>query len=322
MRSLTYPFDALVSFHYFRADEKVAKVADPSTFRLIADSGAFSAYTQGVEITLDEYAAWLKRWRDRFFWCASLDVFGDPEATLTNFRTLRDRHQLATVPTIHIGADPVWLDVYAREGVDFVGLGGMVGMSRPVQLRWLVHVLRYARDHHPQMRFHAWGMTTHSTLAALPLYSADSSGLLGTPFRFASLPIWDQHKRDITRIPLDGKTPYKHRRLLREQYDVTPDEVATSGSHNRKLLIYMAALSVQRRAAYLQQRHKIPAPTWGLREPDPSGGTRLHVAETSAKDFAALATPPDTAPRGTRTHCVAAPREPRPHSTLRPGRPR
>src|SRR5687768_14316166 len=97
-------------------------VTRTGALRLIADSGAYSAFTQGSKIILGEYAAWLRRWQPHLHWAAALDVFGEPEISLNNFRTLRDQHGLATIPTVHIGTDPTWLDVYANEGVDFVGL--------------------------------------------------------------------------------------------------------------------------------------------------------------------------------------------------------
>lgn len=283
MRELEYPFDALISYHYFRNDDTMTAIVREDRLRLIADSGAFSAFTQGSEIKLEEYAAWLHRWRPHLFWCASLDVFGDPEATFANWRLLRDRHQLDTVPTLHIGSELRWIDVYAAEGVDFMGLGGMVGASRPEVLRWLVHTLRYARDRHPAMRFHAWGTTAHSLIAKLPLYSADSSGLLGQAYRYARLELWDSKRRATVAFPLDGREPLRHRRLLHEQYGVNVAEVLRSHRGNRQLLIHLAAMAVQHRAAALQAIHRVPPPTWGIATD--LVGPRLHPAEAKPTDF-------------------------------------
>lgn len=289
MIELRYPFDALVSFHYFRNDEHMEKVTESGRLRLIGDSGAFSAFTQGSEITLPDYAAWVKQWRSRLYWAAALDVFGDPDATLANFRTLRDKYGLVTVPTLHIGGDPKWIDVYAREGVDFMGLGGMVGMPAPAVFRWLVHVFRHVRDHQPQMRFHTWGMTRQSVLEKLPIYSADSSGLLGSAYRYATLQLWDTRARKQVQIKLDGKEPYRHRRLLTEQYGVSPKDIARSHAGNRTILIRITALAVQRRTETLTRRHQVSPPTWGIQAPSRAvAGTRCHVAEANIKDFVVL----------------------------------
>lgn len=282
------PYDALVSYYYFQSDQAMTEITEHGRLRLIADSGAFSAYTQGAPIDIDAYAAWLKTWSPRLYWAAALDVFGDPNTTLANFRYLRDHHGLATVPTIHIGADPQHLDVYAAEGVDFVGLGGMVGMPKPNITRWLVHVMRYARDHHPHMRFHAWGMSTQTLLEKLPLYSVDSSGLLTQAYRYGTLTLWNPRSRRMVSIDLNGRDPLKHRRLLLDTYGVPPREIATSHPGNRHLLVRLCARSAQLRARHLQRLHKVTPPAWGIntrwnahtRTNDRPTGPLMHAVST------------------------------------------
>lgn len=297
---LAYPVDALVSYHYFKIDEHANLALAPGRFRMIADSGAYSAFSQGVTITLAEYAAWCRKWREELFWIASLDVFGNPEETFANWRELRDRHQLATVPTIHVGCDPKWLDAYAAEGVDFVGLGGMVGLG-PRVMRWVVHVLRYARDRHPEMRFHAWGMTTPTILDKIPVYSADSSGLISMAPMYARLRLYDPRTRAHVAVNLrNQREVHQHRRLFADVYRVDPTTFESSSASNRADLLQLAARSVQHYAAALQRRHQVTAPTWGINplapasgsstatEPPDLTGPRLHVVSTQPKDFPRL----------------------------------
>jgi hypothetical protein len=52
--------------------------------RFIADSGAFSALSLDASIDLATYATWCHTWWDRFCWCASLDVIGDPRGSWQN----------------------------------------------------------------------------------------------------------------------------------------------------------------------------------------------------------------------------------------------
>lgn len=285
------PVDTLVSYHYMTRRQAgrdlMAQIVEFGVFRLIADSGAFSAFTQGTPIDVDAYGEWLTRWRPHVFWAASLDVFGDPGKSFANWKHLRDRHGLDTVPTIHIGTDLSWLDAYAAEGVDFIGLGGMVKMPRPAQMRFLVACLRYARDRHPGMRFHAWGTTTNTMLQKLPLYSADSSGLLGQAFRFAALPLWDPRQRKIVNIEMDGHSPYRHRDLLAREYGINPATILRSNGANRSHLIGICVRSVQKRAQSYQDIHRVTPPTYGLTAPGEMG-PRLHIAETELKDFRSL----------------------------------
>lgn len=294
MTGLHYPVDALVSYHYFRTDALMDKVTG-GWLRLIGDSGAFSAHTAGVAITVDEYAAWCHRWSDRLMWCASLDVIGDPRKSLANWRALRDTHGLATVPTIHVGTDPSWIGAYASEGVDFIGLGGMVGRPMPVMMRWSAAMLRHARDNYPQVRFHAWGQAGRTYLDSLPVYSADSSRS-AVAYRFGILRLFDPVSGRQHNLKLDG-TPavMRHGRLLRDVYGVDPQQVRTSHGGNRQLLIRLAAAGIQQYAAWLQRRHRgVTAPTWGVRDA-PAAGPLVHNVSAHPKDYEALQ------PEGTTT---------------------
>lgn len=272
------PVDSLVSYHYFKRDEQMQRVARPDIYRLIGDSGAFSAYTQGKTINLGDYAAWVKRWSDHLVWAASLDVIGDPVGTLTNWRTLRDEHGLTTVPTVHAGAPTSALDAYGREGCDFVGLGGMVGLHRDRLLPWVAAMFRHARDHYPQMRFHGWGLESIPTLRRVPFYSVDSSGVINAGYRHGRLVMFDRRTRSMVPIRLDGHTPYRHARLLVDDYGTDPDTIATSNPANRTTLIEMGVMSVQRCADHVAQIHQVTPPASLAGAPV---GTVMHVVDSA-----------------------------------------
>lgn len=285
------PVDGLVSYHYFATDAAMHAITQHGTARLIGDSGAFSAYTQGATIRTADYASWVHRWRPHLFWAASLDVIGDAEASYHNWLTLKNDHGLDTVPTIHHGADhATWMRRYADHNVDFMGLGGMVGAPNPVLLRWMLSVIRYARTHHPRMRFHAWGVSGHPILSKLPLYSGDSSGPLGQAPRFNSIPLWHPERRRMVNVPLDGKSIYAHRDTLRRHYRVAAADVAVSTPATRRALSVLAVRSTALRANHLQHLHKVTPPTWGLNPhtPHPTG-TLIHHVSTKNDTLAFLA---------------------------------
>jgi hypothetical protein len=288
--AITYPIDALVSYHYFGSDKKMAPLVATDRFRLIGDSGAFSAMTQGVTIDVGEYAAWVNRWRAYLLWAASLDVIGDPMATYRNWKTLRDRHATDTIPTLHAGADTRWLDVYASEGVNFLGLGGMAGTGMAVRaFRWAVHMFRYARDRWPAVRFHLWGVTRRQFLDNLPAYSADSSGTLGEPYQYGRLGLFDSATGRLHRLLLrGGPDVYRHGPLLRNVYGVEPDEVRSIGPHNRAVAVKLATASTQQFAEWLRRRHHVTAPTYGIAADAPPG-PRVHIVGED-KDLLTAAT--------------------------------
>lgn len=283
--SIPWPRNILCSFHYFR-DYDLDRY---SNLNIIGDSGAFSAGSQGAKISTADLAGWAKQWRHRLVWVAALDVIGDPAATRRNWLDMVENHCIPGVPTIHFGEDPSMLDFYAERGVDFVGLGGMVGKHTAKQMRWLITVFRYARDHHPDMKFHGWGVTADSVLQ-LPFYSVDSSGWTQA-FRFGTVILRDPRTNDRIPVQLDGRGVYQPKvaRLLLDHYGVNPAHVATSHAGNRQLIVRMSALSASVREQWFRSKHgPIPRPRWG-RLAEHTAAPHLHLAETDAQNLDVIA---------------------------------
>lgn len=259
---LRKPVNALISFHYFKTRD-VAEIQSWG-LRLIGDSGAYSAESQGAPIDIDEFIEWGRTWRDNLSWIASLDVIGDKEASWSNYRYLRDA-QLDVIPTIHYGCDPSEMDRYAAEGVDFMGLGGMVirKSETPRLLRWTLSCFHYARENHPQMRFHGWGVTHKELVNNLPWFSVDSSGY-SSSYRFARLSLFDPSIGKNVGIDLNGRDIFKHNDLLQREYGIDPAEVAVSDKESRRQLVRLSIASIQRQEDFLRKRHTVIAPSYGL----------------------------------------------------------
>lgn len=283
MSLISYPIDALFSYHYFKAVEPLKTFLDSGRLRLIGDSGAYSAYSLGQTITVHDFGRWASTWRDRFYWIAALDVIGDAKATLSNWLTLRDDHGINTVPTLHAGTNLTWMDYYAKQGVDFIGLGG--GAGDPAAWRWVVHAFAHAKRHHPHMRFHGWGVTTYNATSALPWYSVDSSGTVSSAVRFASARVWNPDRSRMVNVKLNGTDIYRHATWLRRYYPgLDPSAVARSHRDNRRLIVQWLTSSTQSFAAWLQHRHNVSPPTWGINQAlRPGTGPRVHMAESSMK---------------------------------------
>jgi len=278
---LRYPINALVSYHYFKNND-IAEMQGWG-LRLIGDSGAFSAETQDTPIDIVEFAEWGKRWTDNLAWLASLDVIGDQAATYTNYKWLRNQG-LDVIPTIHYGCDPKELDKYAADGVDYIGLGGMVGRKSEAQrlLRWTLSIFRYARDHHPAMRFHGWGVTHPQLVMNLPWYSVDSSGF-SSAYRFGRLTLFDPDTGTKHNVAMDGKDIYNHADLLKRVYKCDPAEVAVSTPQTRRQLVRLAVASVQQMENQLRKRFNVSAPVYGLNRSD--DGTNVHLANTAVEYY-------------------------------------
>ena len=272
---ITPPRNILCSYHYFKAYD----LDRLDRLRIIGDSGAFSARSQGAEIKTADLAAWAVRWKHRLAWVASLDVIGDTKASRRNWLKMVNDYGVHGVPTIHFGEHPSEMDWYVEHGVDFMGLGGLVGIPLQRQMRWLIQVFKYAQANHPQVRFHGWGITSDRALH-LPFYSVDSSGWTSA-MRYGRMALRDPRplKRDYE-IQFNGRDTYSPpvARLLREVYGYHPSEVSRSGGSNREKITRLAALSAAVGEDRFQRRHgTITAPTWGL-NPSPEAGPHSHLA--------------------------------------------
>jgi hypothetical protein len=256
---LDVPTDILCSFHYF-SDVDMGVMASWGT-RIIGDSGAFSAMSGGTPIDRETFHAWAKRWENDLFWVATLDVIGDPEGTYENWLASR-RDGLSLVPTLHYGAAPKEMDRYVDQGVDFLGLGGMVPFSaeRDRLMRWLIPMFKHARDNYPHVRFHGWGVSHPVLMDSLPWWSADSSGF-SSAFRFATLRLFDPRKGKLFQVDLDGRSVAEHRHLLERYYGLDDwKRIAVSTPATRRDVGRVAIRAVQLYARWLQVRQQVTPP--------------------------------------------------------------
>ena len=117
--------NVLIAYPYM-SDRMMAHLQGAKdSVRFVLDSGAFTAWKLGKQITVDEYCRFIeslpvKPWR--YF---TLDVIGDPHGSMKNYETMLKRG-FNPVPIFTRGEDPSVLDDYYKTS-DVVGLGGLVG---------------------------------------------------------------------------------------------------------------------------------------------------------------------------------------------------
>jgi hypothetical protein len=267
---LDTPVNALASFHYYQ-DMDMAEIASWG-LSLIGDSGAYSADAQGITIDPDDFYAWADRWQSHLLWTAALDVIGDPDRTWANWRAAPPHLDL--VPTIHFGSPPDSLDRYAEQGATLIGLGGMVPKrsQHKTLLRWCLSMFRHARQHHPHIRFHGWGVTHPILVDSLPWYSVDSSGFTAA-YRYGRLSLFDPTTNQRHVVWLNNGDAAKHARLLRQHYGVNWQDLLESSVANRRTLTRVAIRTNQLIERRLKQRHNVTPPARLT-----GNGTRIHVA--------------------------------------------
>lgn len=168
----------LFSYHYHpKENDPEIHEYNRRGIDLFLDSGAYTAFTQGVAIDIDAYASYIRA--NKFFYpVANLDVIGDTGAkSYTNMEYLIGKVGADVImPVFHLQDNIEWLHTLLAEGHKYIALGGMVG-ARDVVWAWLDKVWEHLVDDAgvPKLKVHGFGLTSFRAMSSYPWYSVDSS---------------------------------------------------------------------------------------------------------------------------------------------------
>jgi hypothetical protein len=162
----------------------------PTDFSFFLDSGAFSAWSKGTQIDIDEYCEFIRANCEQIEVYASLDCI---PGTLGKIATTAERNEaaekswknylymvrsgLSPLPVYHYGEDPRYLQRMLDHGCDYIGIGGLVGVPGPKRRLWLDALFERLVDAegHPIVKTHGFGMTSVPLIFRYPWYSVDST---------------------------------------------------------------------------------------------------------------------------------------------------
>jgi hypothetical protein len=208
---------------FIRPDANIGRVRLKRTIKpkkeinLFLDSGAFSAFTQGVEINIREYIVFIKEHEQYLEVYANLDVIGDAEATLKN-QTIMEAAGLTPLPCFHQGSPYSYLQNYI-DNYDYVALGGLAG-GRYSRDEVRIHLDKCFSEFicdkkgMPQLKVHGFGLTSNRFLWRYPWYSVDSTSWVLTG-RLGSVLVpkykngkWN-HREDPWKVGVSDRSPSK-----------------------------------------------------------------------------------------------------------------
>lgn len=159
--------------------------------KLFLDSGAWSAYTRGVEIDIDEYLQYINCNDDIISVCASVDVLPKNKVDASqaalqswqNFLYMREHIQDVSklIPVYH-QAEPISnlhriLDYEDSAGkISYIGIGALANTKdRDARNRFIDECFSVIMRVRPDIKVHGFGMTDLELLELYPFYSADST---------------------------------------------------------------------------------------------------------------------------------------------------
>ncbi len=186
-------------FNYISGQKATDQYKDKmGTKKLFIDSGAFSAWTQGKEINVDEYINWLNERADFIDLYGQIDVIpGDivkghtqkqvekaAEATWQNYLYMRPKMKNpdGLLYTFHIGEPYYYLEQALEwrddkgNPIQYMAFGGMVGKTRLMREKFMDTSFTIIKDSsNPDIKVHTFGMTSFPLLEKYPIDSADST---------------------------------------------------------------------------------------------------------------------------------------------------
>lgn len=168
--------------------------------KLFVDSGAFSAHTRDSEVDVDAYIDFVNENQGMFEVIAQVDtipgkfrqpktrqqIADAPESSWQNYLYMRERvkdvHCLT--PIFHQGEDFKHLKrmletTFDGEHIQYIGISPANDVQTKDKKKWFEQVYQIIRDSsNPNVKTHAYGMTSFEVLEQYPIYSADSTSWL------------------------------------------------------------------------------------------------------------------------------------------------
>ncbi|MFY9839268.1 MAG: hypothetical protein WAK55_22885 [Xanthobacteraceae bacterium] len=179
--------------------------------KLLLDSGAYSAFRQGVSLNLSDYIAFIKRNEQYFDRYISFDTIpgtggrrtlDSAQVERAAQQTYRDHQRmkdagLTPIPVFHQDDDFKWLARYLSDREPYIALAAHGGHAHN-DIPWFDDC--FALIERPRVKIHCLGNTKSAVLRRFPFTSTDSSSWL------------QQAKVGRILVPLyvDGRPDYSH----------------------------------------------------------------------------------------------------------------
>ncbi len=158
-----YNLHILYSFPYFRK----TKIRPSSP--CIIDSGAYSVYNSGLDLSIEDYAQFLRDEKEKKAF--NFDSIGNADETYENQKYLEDQG-LSVIPCFHMGSKYTYLYQYIDEGYDYIAIGGLANSSVKVKDKFIKKCFKIGQDF--RIKFHGFGVTFNQC-SYFPFYSIDST---------------------------------------------------------------------------------------------------------------------------------------------------
>lgn len=170
--------------------------------KLFIDSGAWSAHSKGKEVNIDDYINFLNKYDEYFYIYAELDKIPGkfrqiktleekleaPVISWNNYLYMKDKVKSRDklLPVFHQGEDFKWLKnmlEYTHQDtkthIPYIGISPANDSSVPGKVAFIEKCFEIIKNsNNPDVKTHAFGMTSLKVLEQYPFTSADSTSYL------------------------------------------------------------------------------------------------------------------------------------------------
>lgn len=165
--------NVLLSYYYYKTKKitEIFRDCGVSEYNVLVDSGAFTVYTLGKEININDYADWV--FENKAINYVNLDALGNAEETLRNQKKLEEIG-LNPIPVFHQSEDFKYLDYYL-DNYGYLCISGSVDSRQQVVSKWMDKCFDkiYCKNITPKI--HGLGIASQHLIKRFPFYSVDSS---------------------------------------------------------------------------------------------------------------------------------------------------
>lgn len=166
------PDNILVSYHYFKS-VKLEKFIKELGYKpnIFLDSGAFSAFTKGKNVSIIDYMNYIEENKDYIDHYMMLDVMNDADISIKYYEIMKMKG-LNPVPVYHYGDDERYLQYYIDNGEKFIALGKTVPIKKKtLVVEWINELM----DKYKGIDFHLLGSSSKIITTNTNIHSMDAS---------------------------------------------------------------------------------------------------------------------------------------------------
>lgn len=221
--------------------------------KLFVDSGAWSAHSKGKDVDIDAYISFLNEFDEYFHIYAELDkIPGEfrkpktieqkleaPEISWKNYLYMKDKVKSRDklLPVFHQGEDFKWLSIIleykhedTRKHIPYIGISPANDSSIPGKIAFIDKCFDIIKkSSNPNVKTHAFGMTSLNILEQYPFTSADSTSYLMSAINGGIMTDYGVLNISNRRLYKDNMLFLKDKKILNDiisKYEFTLEELS------------------------------------------------------------------------------------------------